>query len=53
MDSMKVTYKVLICDDNIHYINQLRQELSEVNSRSKIFYLSIDIGNTPSKCISY
>lgn len=48
-----ITYNVLICDDNIHYINRLREEFSKVNSKNDNFYLNIDISNTPSKCLYY
>lgn len=49
---MKISYKILICDDNIRYIERLRQEISKVNFDSQNFYLNVDIGTTPSKCMS-
>ena len=46
-------YNVLICDDNIHYIERLREEFSKVNSKNDKFHLNIDMCTTPSKCLYY
>lgn len=48
-----IKYNVLICDDNIYYIKRLKEEFSKVNSRNYNFYLNVDIGTTPSKCLHY
>lgn len=48
-----ITYNVLICDDNIHYIKRLREEFRKVNSKNDNFYLNIDISTTPTKCLYY
>lgn len=50
---MIITYKILICDDNVHYIKRLRDELNDVSSKSESFQLSIDVGTTPSECLNF
>lgn len=49
----KTEYNVLICDDNIHYIKRLQEGFSEINKKSNNFHINIDVGTTPSKCMTF
>lgn len=40
-------YKILICDDNQHYIERLRQELSFINYKNEYYRLSITSVQSP------
>lgn len=42
-----VEYKILICDDNEHYIERLRQEISTINYKNKSYQLSITTVSSP------
>lgn len=44
---MKITYKILICDDNKHFIERLREGLSDVNAKSENFHMDVDVATTP------
>lgn len=48
---MKITYKILICDDNKHFIERLREGLSDVNAKSENFHMDVDVATTPNACI--
>lgn len=45
--SSLVEYKILICDDNEHYIERLRQEISAINYKNKSYQLSITTVSSP------
>lgn len=45
-DSLLI-YKILICDDNKHYINRLREEISAINYKNKDYQLSITAAPSP------
>ncbi len=49
---MRITYKILICDDNNHYIKRLQEALSEINLNTNNFYFETYIATTPSECLS-
>ena len=50
-----ITYKILLCEDNLDYINRLKNSLSEINERNKQFSkhycINVDCATTPSECI--
>lgn len=46
-------YKILICDDNQHYIDRLRQEISAINYKNKDYRLAITAAPSPQKFIDY
>lgn len=47
-----MAYKILICDDNNHYIKRLQEALSEINLNTNNFYFETYIATTPSECLS-
>lgn len=49
---MRIPYKILICDDNFHYIKRLQEALSEINLHANNFYFETYIAATPSECLS-
>jgi len=42
-----VKYRILICDDNEHYIKRLREEISEINYRNENYRLYITSTSSP------
>ena len=48
----KITYKILICDDNDQFVKRLYDALSVVNSRSDEFMIETHIAMTPTECLT-
>lgn len=47
LNDNSLVYKVLICDDNKHYIKRLREEISAINYKNKEYQLSITSAPSP------
>ena len=50
-NSNKIKYKILICDDNTHYVDRLYPEISKLNYHNIDYCVDIDVGITPETCM--
>ncbi len=46
----KIKYNVLICDDNVHYIRRLQDEICAINSNNIDYQLQVDACTTSEIC---
>ncbi len=47
----KIKYKILISDDNTHFVDRLYPEISKINYRNIDYFIDIDVCFTPETCI--